>query len=161
MTASVPFFQMAMAWSPRVMACDLVIQPTGNGRGRIAIDATAATALLIALGTDRRAEPDDTLPGDVAGLPAQSAGLLAMRGWVGDICQPEGQRLGTRAWLEARGKATEETRARLAGYTAESVEPIADYHGVDIQTGAAWLTDDTIQITAQESATSVATVVGS
>ena len=44
MTASVPFFQMAMAWSPRVGACDLVITPTGNGRGRIAIDDTAAVS---------------------------------------------------------------------------------------------------------------------
>ncbi|NPC90263.1 hypothetical protein HNH97_15345, partial [Gluconacetobacter entanii] len=65
-----------------------------------------------------------------------------------------------RAWLEARGKQTEDTRARLAGYTAESVEPIADYHGVEIDTGAAWLADGTIQITARESDTSVATVVG-
>lgn len=158
--ATVPFSQMAMSWSARVLACDLVVTPTGNGRGRIAIDTTAATALLIALGTDRRAEPDDTLPDAVTGLPAQSAGLLARRGWVGDVCLPEGQRLGTRAWLEARGKQTEDTRARLAGYTAESVEPIADYYGVEIDTGAAWLADGTIQITAQESATSVSTVVG-
>ena len=160
MTASVPFFQMALAWSPRVGACDLVITPTGNGRGRLCHGGPAGPARGGARGAGRRAAPGAPLPDDVTGLPAQSSGLLAMRGWVGDICLPEGQRLGTRAWLESRGKATEETRARLAGYTAESVEPIADYHGTDIATGAAWLTDDTIQITAQESATSVATVVG-
>ncbi|NPC90523.1 hypothetical protein HNH97_16750, partial [Gluconacetobacter entanii] len=104
------------------------IEKLSRQRG-VLVTSDGVGGIILTQAGSTRAPGNLTLPGNVlrmeSRVPAQSAGLLARRGWVGDICLPEGQRLGTRAWLEARGKQTEDTRARLAGYTAESVEPIA------------------------------------
>jgi len=136
MAASVPFSQMQLGFSPSAAACDLVIAPTGYGRGRIAIDTTSATALLIALGSDRRADDGDILPPDLTGQ--NNASLTARRGWPGDILLPEGERLGCKNWLLARAMRTEETRLLAAGNAAQAVARTAGYHGVAISTDAVW-----------------------
>ena len=160
MTAAGSLSQIMMRYSQAVGACDVVVPPTGNGRGRIAIDTTPATALLIAMGTDRRAEADDTLPGEVPGLPAQTAGLMARRGWVGDILLPQGQRLGSRIWLLERAKHDEHTRALAAAYTAEAVTALADYHAITVNTGAIWDSRTRLRVTAQVGDVVVGSPVG-
>lgn len=161
MTASSDISQIMMRYSQAVGACDVVVAPTANGRGRIVVDTTPATALLIAMGTDRRAEPDDTLPGEVPGLPAQTTGLMARRGWVGDILLPQGQRLGSRIWLLERAKHDEHTRAVAAAYAAEAVAAVAEYHGLTINTGAVWDNNSRLRVTAQVGDVVVGSPVGS
>lgn len=129
---------MQMGINPLSGVVDLVIAPSGTGRGRIAIDRTPVSSLLIALGTDRRADPDDITPDMQTALSGKEPGLFSRRGWVGDILLPAGQRLGSRAWLYERGKQNEETRTGVADAVAEAVAPIADYHGVTIDTSARW-----------------------
>ncbi|MFT8643493.1 MAG: phage GP46 family protein [Gluconacetobacter sp.] len=123
---------------PLLSIVDLVIDPIGMGYGRIAIDRTVATPLLIALGTDRRADPDDVVPEMLAAPPGTVELLFARRGWVGDVLLPAAERYGTRAWLYTRGKATDGTRVAVADCTAQAVAPIAAYHGIEIETGARW-----------------------
>lgn len=129
---------MQMGINPLSGVVDLVIAPSGTGRGRIAIDRTPVSSLLIAIGTDRRADPDDITPDMQTALSSQEPGLFSRRGWVGDILLPSGQRLGSRAWLYERGRQNEETRSGVADALAEAVAPIADYHGIKIDTDARW-----------------------
>lgn len=119
-------------------ACDLMIVPTGNGRGRIAVDRTPVSSLLIALGSDRRADPDDVIPELLTAPAGTEGGLFSRRGWPGDVLLPDGQRLGNRFWLYERGKQDEPTRQDVENAAAEAVEPIADYHGIEIDASAAW-----------------------
>lgn len=134
------FSSMRMGINPMTGEVDLVIDPAGSGRGRIGIDRTAATPLLLAIGTDRRADPDDVTPDMLTALPGQAASLFNRRGWVGDVIL--GVRRGSRAWLYSRGKADESTRSSIAGCLDEATAAIADYHGITIDTGAVWLDQD-------------------
>ncbi|MFT9448437.1 phage GP46 family protein [Gluconobacter japonicus] len=118
--------------------CDLMIVPTGNGRGRIAVDRTPVSSLLIALGSDRRADTDDVIPELLTAPAGTEGGLFSRRGWPGDVLLPDGQRLGNRFWLYERGKQDETTRQDVENAAAEAVEPIADYHGIEIDASAAW-----------------------
>ncbi|WP_122050350.1 phage GP46 family protein [Asaia bogorensis] len=132
------FSSMKLGINPVSGGIDLVIDATGDGRGRIAIDRTPATPLLIALCSDRLAAPDDIVPEMQTALPGTQAPLFSRRGWVGDILLESGQRYGSRAWLLSRARASEATRVAAESYTDEAVASIADYHGIDIQTSASW-----------------------
>lgn len=114
---------------------DLQIIPTGNSRGRIALDMTLASPLLVALSTDRRAEPEDITPAQLNGV---TPGVFDRRGYVGDVLLPDDQRLGSRLWLFARAKRTEETRQAVNAAVLDAVNDIADYHGVTIDAATAW-----------------------
>lgn len=148
---------MMMRFRGSLRSCDLVVRSTGNGRGRIALDSTVATALLVCLGSDRRADATDTLPTEIALLPAQSAGVFARRGWPGDILLAEGVRLGSRLWLLERGKSDETDRVAAIGYAAEAVSALADWTGESIQTAAVWLQPGVLQVSAATSGVSVRT----
>ena len=129
---------MQMGINPLTGGCDLVIAPSGKGRGRIGIDRSPASSLLLALGPDRRAAPDD-IPPEMQTAPSGTAvGLFSRRGWVGDILLPEGQRRGSRVWLYERGKRNEDTRSGVAGALTEAVAPIEDYHGIGVNVSAQW-----------------------
>lgn len=157
MTASASPAGMMLRYRTDLRACDAVVRATGNGRGRIRIDRTLATSLLVQLGSDRRAEASDTLPTEIALLPAQSAGVFARRGWVGDILLNDGQRLGARTWLLERGKSDEPDRVAAIGYAAEAVAPVADYWSQDVQTAAGWLRPGVLQIVVSTSGVTVRT----
>lgn len=137
-TGTTTFCTMQMGISTLNGVCDLVIVPTGDGHGRIAIDRTPVSSLLIAIGTDRRAEPDDVLPELLTAPAGTQAGLFSRRGWVGDVLLPEGQRLGSRAWLFSRGKQDEETRSGVVEALSEAVSAIEDYHGIEVAVDAQW-----------------------
>jgi phage gp46-like protein len=72
------------------------------------------TAILISLFSDREANPDDVIP-DGTGDP---------RGWIGDIGQP--YKIGSRIWLLARAKQTQETLRRANDYIAEALQWLID-----------------------------------
>lgn len=138
MPTTTQFCTMQMGINPLLGGCDLVIVPSGNGRGRIAVDRTPASCLLIALATDRRAEPDDIVPEMQTAPAGTPQPLFARRGYVGDILLPEGQRLGTRLWLYERAKCSEDTRQAVIDAVLEGVAVIADYHSIDIDVAAVW-----------------------
>mgnify|MGYP003365724879 CR=1 FL=1 len=140
MPTTTQFCTMQMGINPLTGGCDLVIAPSGNGRGRIAIDRTPASSLLIAIGTDRRADPDDVTPDMLTAPAGTTAGVFSRRGWVGDILLPSGQRLGSRVWLYERGKRDETTRAGVAEALSEAVAAIENYHGIEIDVTAQWST---------------------
>jgi phage gp46-like protein len=132
----VPYSNIKVGWSQTLRACDVQIAPTVAGRGRVAIDRTPASTFLIALGSDRRARDDDRIPGTLNGVAP--GGLMARRGYVGDILRTDGQRTGSRLWLLEDAKQTEATRLAAIRYLSESVGAIAQAHGHDFTASAAW-----------------------
>jgi phage gp46-like protein len=72
-----------------------------------------ATAILLSLFTDRRAEPDDQL----------LDGSDDRRGWWGDT---DDQHFGSRLWLIERAKRTQETIQRAKGYIEEALQWLID-----------------------------------
>lgn len=146
------FSNVGLGYSPTLGMVDLVVGAAGNGRGRLDLDKTPATPLLVALGSDRRANPDDRIPGG-------RTDIFAKRGWVCDPLMPDGQRLGARTWLLEDAKQNEVTRVMCADYTAEAVESVADYFGITIDTAAAWIAAGVLQATVTTEGTTLAVQV--
>jgi phage gp46-like protein len=73
-----------------------------------------ASATLISLFTDRIANPDDVIPD----------GTDDPRGWWGDL--GEDKPIGSRLWLLARAKQTQETLNNAVDYAKEALEWFVD-----------------------------------
>lgn len=136
---------------------DLVVQPSVAGRGTLAVDTSLATCALIALQSDRRAEADDALPNALDLLPAQSEGLLARRGWVGDILI--NTRFGCRLWLLERGKYDAADRLLAEAYATESMASIQQWWGVDISSTASLIGRNIMEIVTTVGSTTVTRTV--
>jgi phage gp46-like protein len=109
-----------------LVTMDILLKPMGT------LDETQelATSLLIALGTDRLAEPDDDLP-DLLGPD----GVVDRRGWWGDLDAEllhNGWPIGSRLWELMRAKITPiearigSTLGRAEMYTREALQPFID-----------------------------------
>jgi phage gp46-like protein len=127
---------IALAYDPARRGCDLV----WNG-GDFALDTTPVTNMLMALGCDRRAHPTDTLPENGAAWAGAPDAPLAdlRRGWVGDALDAQGRRTGSRLWLLARARATEQTRKFAESAAAEALSSIQSMVGVSIQLLVRWI----------------------
>jgi phage gp46-like protein len=101
------------AWSPETAPWwgDWLIAPPG-----LATDHDLETAVLLSLWTDASALPDDVVPD----------GTDDRRGWWGNTERPETIALGSRLWLLAREKSTEDTRQRAENYAAEALQWLLD-----------------------------------
>lgn len=102
-----------LAFDPASISCDLVFED-----GDLARDQTAVTGVLVSLGSDRRALPDDPLPGD-GRVPADAP--PDRRGWCGDALDTLGRLCGSRLWLLHREKQTDEVRRRAEDYCREAL----------------------------------------
>lgn len=107
-------------WFPKYsVTCDWNLLPDGT------LDDTQAlaTAIIVALGTDARAGPDDILP---------DPNSTDRKGWWGDADAEliwGGWPIGSRLWLMKRSKITGieaqqgSTMARIEGYIRECIAP--------------------------------------
>lgn len=104
--------------------------------GRIARDAGLQSAVILSLFLDSRAGADDPLP----------PGSADRRGWLGDVLSPRpGDRFGSRLWLLAREKQTEETRVRAEEYAAEALAwLVEDGLAESVTVAASWLRAQTL-----------------
>jgi phage gp46-like protein len=107
---------------PQAITLDWLLTPVG------ALDTTQelASAVTVALGTDRLANPDDELPG----LNDEDR-----RGWWGDLDAEAlhgGWPIGSRIWLLSRAKITGtgarqgSTLAKAREYVREALQPFVD-----------------------------------
>lgn len=81
--------------------------------GDLTTDEGLATAVVISLFTDRKAEEDDELPD----------GTNDRRGWWGDaFSDHENDRIGSRLWLLSRSKQTTEVARQAETYAREALE---------------------------------------
>ncbi len=142
---------IAVQYDPATHTCDLVF----NGQD-FAVDTTPATRILLALGTDRRAHPDDTLPDALSETnPQQPPTLLARRGWPGDALDTQGRLAGSRWWLYQRSKHTEATRQGIESATVEALTPDAQALNLDETVTVRWLDRDRLGVAVQVGPTTI------
>lgn len=104
-------------WDPAVSAGDWLIDPPALAEGM-----DLETAVLISLFTDARAADDDLVPGAADDR----------RGWWAGP-------LGSRLWLLAREKATNEVRLRAQDYCRDALQWMLDDKVADrIEVNAEW-----------------------
>lgn len=123
---------IALGWDQAAGSGSLLLEPSG----RIARDASLQSAVILSLFLDARAAADDALP----------AGTSDRRGWLGDALSPRsGDRFGSRLWLLAREKQTEETRLRAEEYAAEALAwLIEDGLAETVEVAASWARAQTL-----------------
>ena len=123
------YLDIALAWDAARRRVDVVYDVA---TGRIALDATPATPVIVSLGCDRRAAPDDTTEGSL------QAGLNPKRGWSGDAFTPARQRVGSRLWLLSRSKQTDEVLLDAQDYAINATQWLAAREGVAVECAASW-----------------------
>lgn len=106
---------LKLVWSNTTLAADVAIESND-----LATDEGLETAVLLSLFLDRRADDGDVLPD----------GETDRRGWWADAFPvANGDRFGSRLWILARAKPTQETALRVEEYAREAL---------------AWLKDDLV-----------------
>jgi len=106
--------------------------------GDLQSDEGMRTAVALSLLSDRRALPDDELPG----------GGTDRRGWWADaLAESEGDQFGSRLWLLGREKDLESVRNRAETYARESLEwLLEDKVAESLEVSATTVSNDTLQI---------------
>ena len=139
---------VALQYNPATRRADVVLDRVG-----FALDRTAATPLIISLGSERRADPDDALPGtadaDDAYANSPDGRPNPRRGWPGDALDPNGARIGWRGWLLDDAKQTADTRLAAIDYATEGTAWMADALGLTPTVDASWIRQNTLAILAQ------------
>lgn len=134
------FFDLALAYDPATRSCDLVLGEDGD----LAIDETSITPVLLSIGLDRRAAPDDPLPAGRTEFLAPSS-FSERRGGPGDALDLAGERAGSKLWLLDRAKQTETTRLLVEMWLRESLEWARRDTGVPAEIEVTWLRPETLK----------------
>ena len=114
--AMLAFLDAALVFDPATRRADLALGADGD----LVMDRTPLTPMLVSLGTDRRARPDDELPTGITELNAPSS-FVERRGWAGDALDARGRLIGSRLWLLDRAKETEITRRLCEEWAKEAL----------------------------------------
>lgn len=136
------FLDLALIFDPQTRTADLALGENGD----LLLDETALTPMLISLGSDRRAQPDDVLPSGVDALNAASS-FVARRGWPGDALDAYGRRIGSRLWLLDRAKQHELTELFVQDVTREALRWVGRETGVPAAVSTAWLSRGLLGLT--------------
>lgn len=136
------WFDIALVFDPETRAGDLALGLDGD----LLIDETPLTPMLISLGSDRRAHPDDDLPTGVDALNASSS-FVARRGWAGDALDPFGRRIGSRLWLLDREKQDELARLFAEDIAREALRWVGAETGTPAGIAVSWLRRGVLALT--------------
>ncbi|PCI03844.1 MAG: hypothetical protein COB78_05665 [Hyphomicrobiales bacterium] len=128
------FFDAALIYDNDARRCDLEIGADGD----LLMDETPIPAILISVGLDRRAEPDDPLPVGRSKF-LTPASYSELRGGPCDALDPKGERTGARCWLLDRAKETEVTRLLFQFWLEESLEWAEIETGYPAEIDTQWL----------------------
>ncbi|MGI4851898.1 MAG: phage GP46 family protein [Janthinobacterium lividum] len=130
----------ALNWNAATFEADWAIDPVAKD---IASDDGLASAVILSLFCDRRADPDDELPDGTDDRRAYWGDMPVDGGEVTD----EDDLIGSKLWLLGRAKATPETAARAAGYILDATAwMIRDGIAADIQCTPQWIAADKLGI---------------
>jgi phage gp46-like protein len=141
------FFDIALRYDAARGCCDMVFDGTD-----LVVDRTALTPMLIALGTDRRARPDDEIPNpDTDRLNPFT--LQGRRGWAGDALDGLGRLFGSRLWLLVREKQSEAVRQKAENIVAEAMARFEARFGQAVQITVRWIDRGRLGIKVQVGAT--------
>jgi phage gp46-like protein len=101
-------------------------------------DFGPVTPVLIALGCERRARPDDELP-DVQGDFYTPSAINPKRGFAGDALDPKGRLTGSRLWVFQRRKQDEATRRGVESAVAEALDDFSAANALPMGVLVRWL----------------------
>lgn len=127
------FLDVALIFDPDTRTADAELGEDGD----LLLDETALTPMLISLGSDRRARPDDELPQGRDALNV-SASFVTRRGAIGDALDPYGRRTGSRIWLLERAKQHELTELFVQDAAKEALRWAAGETGTPAQISTSW-----------------------
>lgn len=122
-----------LVFDPVAQRCDLAFDGTD-----LVLDTSPATTLLVAIGSDRRAHPDDVLPDAVTSDYAPTR-LDARRGSPCDAVNPAGKLTGSRLWLLKRRLQDEATRRLAEGAAAEATADFESIWGMPVTITVRWV----------------------
>lgn len=128
------FYDLALTYDRDLRRCDLTLGDDGD----LAIDETPIPAILMSVGLDRRAGPDDELPEGRSRFLTPS-GFVERRGCVGDALDPAGELTGSRLWLLDRAKHTDTTRLLVQHWLSEALIWAAAETGQPARIEVSWL----------------------
>lgn len=112
------------------------------------LDLTPATTMLVSIGSDRRAYPDEELP-DVNTNDYAPNRLNARAGYPGDALDAQGRLIGSRLWLLKRRKQDEPSRQLAENATAEALAHFETDHNMPVTVTVRYLVRNMIGILAQ------------
>lgn len=146
------FFDLALVYDPVARRCDLAVGDDGD----LVIDDTSITPVLLSIGLDRRASPDDPLPEGRSAWLTNS--FSARRGWAGDGLDGRGERCGSRLWLLDRAKQTEITRLLFRFWLEEALAWAERDTGQPAEIDVGWVRSQTLgyRVLVDDAALSVA-----
>lgn len=110
------FLDLALTYDATRRCCDLVLDDDFN----LVLDETPITPILLSVGVDRRASPDDDLPEGRSQFLAPIS-FSERRGALLDGLNSAGNMSGCKLWLLERAKETETTRQLAEYYLAEGL----------------------------------------
>ncbi len=110
------FLDLALTYDATRRGCDLVLDDEFN----LVLDETPVTPILLSVGVDRRASPDDDLPDGRSQFLAPVS-FSERRGALLDGLNAAGNMSGCKMWLLERAKETEITRQLGEYYLAEGL----------------------------------------
>lgn len=128
------FFDLALIYDPVARRCDLTLGDDCD----LLIDETPIPAILLSVGLDRRASPDDELPDGRTQFLAPVS-FSERRGCAGDALDPSGDVTGSRLWLLSRAKETETTRQLCDFWLQESLSWAARETDAPAEIDVEWL----------------------
>jgi len=151
------FYDAALEYDPASRRCDTVLTQDGD----LKIDTTPITPLLMSIGLDRRAAPDDELPVGRTKFLAPSS-FSERRGSPCDGLDPKGQLSGVKCWLLDRAKETEATKLLYKFWLSEGLQWVEDETGTPVELDVEWLRPGFLgyRILVDETALSIAVPVG-
>ena len=128
------FYDLALQYDSKLRRCDLVLGDDGD----LVIDETPIPAILLSIGLDRRAAPDDPLPDGRSQFLTPSS-FSERRGAIADGLNPLGGNTGSKLWLLNRAKHTETTRAMCEYWLAEALAWAEPETGEPAEIEVKWL----------------------
>jgi len=134
------FYDIALQFDPKTFSCDLVLGADGD----LAVDETPVTPMLLSVGLDARAAPDDELP-QGRELYLAEHGIDVRRGSPCDALDGTGARIGSKCWLLDRAKDWEETRLLYQMWLEQALEWVGDETGRPAKITVTWVRPQTLQ----------------
>ena len=128
------FLDLGLVYDPVQRCFDLALGDDFD----LVLDETPIPAIVMSIGLDRRASPDDDLPEGRSQLLAP-ASFSERRGCIRDALDPNGELAGCKLWLLDRAKETETTR-QLCEYWIEEAMAWAELEtGAPAEIEVAWV----------------------
>jgi phage gp46-like protein len=129
------WLDIALSYDPSTRRADAELGDDGD----LLLDETPITPMLVTVGTDRRARPDDELPSGISEINAPTS-FVERRGWAGDALDVAGRLAGCRMWLLDRAKSNELTRLMAAEWLKEGFAWVGDETGTAAEISVEWKT---------------------